>query len=60
MSEPASSTAGNGIIGLLPVALAAALFAWFTTFIPAVAGGETVRLVWDWVPSLSIALSFVI
>ncbi|MEL6913535.1 MAG: putative monovalent cation/H+ antiporter subunit A [Pseudomonadota bacterium] len=49
----------KSVVGLLPVALAAGLFTWFCTFLPAVAAGEVVRLAWDWVPSMGIALSFV-
>lgn len=51
---------GNGIIGLLPVALAAVLFVSFLRFIPAISSGEVVRVAWDWVPSLGIHLSFLI
>ena len=51
---------GNGLIGIAPVAFAAALFAWFLGFLPEISAGE--RLVWsiDWVPSLGFrpALSF--
>ena len=48
----------NGPMGYVPAVLSAALFAWFTTFIPDVSAGQSVRLVWEWVPSLSIAMSF--
>ncbi|MEM8577140.1 MAG: putative monovalent cation/H+ antiporter subunit A [Pseudomonadota bacterium] len=51
---------GNGIVGVLPVLLALALFALFATALPRVAAGEVLRYAWDWVPSLGIALSFVI
>ncbi|MEO1000913.1 MAG: Na(+)/H(+) antiporter subunit A, partial [Pseudomonadota bacterium] len=51
---------GNGIVGLLPVAIAAALFALFAAQIPAIAAGEVIRVSLDWVPSLGIALSFLI
>ncbi len=46
--------------GLLPVAIAALIFAWLAQAIPAVGAGEVVRYSWDWVPSLGIALSFLI
>ena len=59
-AEISSDAKGNGLGGVIPVAIAAALFAWFCTFIPTIASGETVRLVWDWVPSLGIAISFLI
>ncbi len=44
----------------LAVALPAALFAWFGTMVPTVAGGET--LVWEiaWLPQRGIALGFVV
>ncbi|MEM9850897.1 MAG: putative monovalent cation/H+ antiporter subunit A, partial [Pseudomonadota bacterium] len=34
------------------------LFGAFMTAVPTVAAGEPIRFVWEWVPSLSIALSF--
>ena len=46
--------------GLLPLVISLGLFALFCTQIPAVANGQDVRLVWDWVPSLRISLSFLI
>ncbi|MEM8788215.1 MAG: putative monovalent cation/H+ antiporter subunit A [Pseudomonadota bacterium] len=51
---------GNGPVGLVPVAIAAALFLWFLSMIPAIAEGSTLRVAWDWVPSLGIALSFLV
>jgi len=45
---------------LLPPLIAAALFAFFTTFLPTIAAGETIRYVWPWVPSLGVDLSFFI
>ncbi len=56
----ADGPATNGPMGYLPVVLSALLFGWFTTFLGPIAEGTPVRLVWDWVPSLSISLSFVI
>ncbi|MEL6799883.1 MAG: putative monovalent cation/H+ antiporter subunit A [Pseudomonadota bacterium] len=44
--------------GLLPVAIAAALFVMLWPALPAISAGETLRFVWEWVPSLGIALSF--
>jgi multicomponent Na+:H+ antiporter subunit A len=46
--------------GLIPAAIAAALFVWFTQAMGTVADGGIVRLAWDWVPSLGISLSFLI
>ena len=50
----------NGLIGLLPAIISAALFAWFLTFTQAVGAGESLRYVIEWVPSLGIALSFLV
>ena len=57
-SEPPASfwTAAS----LVPPLVAAALFAVFLTFLPAVAAGEAVRYAWSWVPALGVDLSFVI
>ncbi|MEO0485784.1 MAG: putative monovalent cation/H+ antiporter subunit A [Pseudomonadota bacterium] len=61
MAAPETTpTQGPGIAGVLPIALALGLFTWFASFLPTVAAGEVVRLAWDWVPSLGIALSFTI
>ena len=58
--DQAGDLRGNGIVGIVPVALAAALFGYFLTFLPAVSSGEAVRLAWEWVPALGISLSFLI
>ncbi len=50
----------NGIAGWLPIFVAAGLFVWFCQFIAPVSEGQVLRVAWDWVPSLGIALSFVI
>jgi multicomponent Na+:H+ antiporter subunit A len=54
-ASPAATAAG-----LLPAALAAALFVWFTQAMGTVADGGIVRVAWEWVPSLGISLSFLI
>ncbi|WP_102109499.1 putative monovalent cation/H+ antiporter subunit A [Oceaniglobus roseus] len=46
--------------GWAPVLLSATLFAWFCTFLPAVAEGEVLLWQLDWVPSLSVSLSFLV
>ena len=51
---------GNGLSGVLPTLIAAALFAWFAAHLPPVMAGETVIYSFAWVPSLSINLSFLI
>jgi multicomponent Na+:H+ antiporter subunit A len=62
MGAAASDTGrrSNGAAGLIPVLIGAGLFAWFLTFIPAVADGQVLRVEWAWVPSLGISLSFLI
>ncbi len=44
------------LTAILPAALTVA----FAACLPAVAGGETIRLAYDWVPSLGVSLSFLI
>ncbi|MEL6680475.1 MAG: proton-conducting transporter membrane subunit, partial [Pseudomonadota bacterium] len=50
----------NGPMGYVPALFAFALFAGFLTLIPAVGGGDVVRVAFGWVPSLDIALSFTV
>ena len=50
----------NGVIGLLPIGLSLMVFGLFASLVPAISGGDALRYVWDWVPSLGISLSFVI
>jgi len=47
-------------IGLLPVGLSLALFVLFARQAGPIADGETLRLVWDWVPSLGISMSILL
>lgn len=44
--------------GILPVVVTAALFVGFLGYVPQISGEGPVRLVWEWIPSLNIALSF--
>ncbi|MEX5728689.1 multicomponent Na+:H+ antiporter subunit A [Rhodovulum iodosum] len=65
MSAPASESAapaplGNGWVGVLPVVLAAALFAGFASMLPAVAAGSVLRWQADWVPSLGLSLAVLV
>ncbi|WP_087206927.1 hydrogen gas-evolving membrane-bound hydrogenase subunit E [Yoonia vestfoldensis] len=46
--------------GILPVIIAGALFLGLLQALPAIGNGETLRYVWDWVPSLGVTISFVI
>ena len=58
----ASSTSSAWVTpaGLLPVAVAATLFVWFAQMVPVIAAGDTLRFVWEWVPSLGVNVSFYI
>jgi len=49
-----------GRMSWLTVVPPAALTLVFASFLPAVAGGETLRLAYDWAPSLGIGLSFLL
>ena len=46
--------------GLIPVFIASSLFVWFAQMISAIAAGDTLRFVWEWVPSLGVNFSFYI
>jgi len=60
IASDAARPGGNGLAGLLPIALSAALFLYFLSLVPAIADGQVLRVAWDWVPSLGIALSFLV
>ncbi|MEO0386656.1 MAG: hydrogen gas-evolving membrane-bound hydrogenase subunit E [Pseudomonadota bacterium] len=51
---------GNGIVGILPIFFAALLFLAFLSAAPQVAAGGVLTWSLDWVPSLGIALSFLV
>lgn len=59
-TETAAPPRGNGLVGIGPVLIAAALLVWFLTMIPTIGAGE--RLIWsyDWVPSQGISLAFMV
>ncbi len=46
--------------GLLPPVLAAALFVLFLGMVPEIADEQVLRWAWDWVPSLGIAITFLV
>ena len=55
----AGANGRNGLVaGWLPVLLAAGLFAFFVTLVPAVAAGRAPAIGWDWLPSLGVRLGF--
>jgi multicomponent Na+:H+ antiporter subunit A len=46
------------VAGWIPVVLAAGIFAVLLQAVPAVSDGAPIRVVWPWVPSLGVSLSF--
>ncbi|MCY4196033.1 MAG: proton-conducting transporter membrane subunit [Rhodobacteraceae bacterium] len=60
MSEPTDAPRSGGVVGLLPVALSAVLFAWFMTHTPVIAAAGSLRWEMAWVPALNISLSFLL
>ena len=59
-SGTSAALRGNGWVGVLPVALGAALFALFASLLPDIAAGEVLRWQAGWVPSLDVSLSFLV
>ncbi|WP_371060063.1 hydrogen gas-evolving membrane-bound hydrogenase subunit E [Rhodosalinus sp. 5P4] len=59
-AETSGKPAGNGAAGVLPILLAAGLFAVFMSTVPDVARGEVLRWQLDWVPSLGISLGILL
>lgn len=58
MAQPAASNAqGNGLVGIVPIALAVGLFALFCTALPLVAGGGEWRFAREWIPGLGISFA---
>ncbi|MEO1331228.1 MAG: hydrogen gas-evolving membrane-bound hydrogenase subunit E [Pseudomonadota bacterium] len=55
-----SAVRGNGLIGVVPIVIAAGLFAFFLQLTPPIADGQ--RLIWTatWIPSLGVELSFLV
>ncbi|MFQ6550208.1 putative monovalent cation/H+ antiporter subunit A [Aestuariibius sp. 2305UL40-4] len=60
MASSNSDARGNGVAGIIPILIAGALFVWFFSLLPEIAGGQTLRITYEWVPSLGISLSFLI
>ncbi|MBN2906290.1 MAG: DUF4040 domain-containing protein [Rhodobacteraceae bacterium] len=65
MNAPVSESAapaprGNGWTGVLPVLLAALLFAGFASMLPAISAGNVLRWQAEWVPSLGISMAFLV
>ena len=59
-SDHAPAPAGQALAGWVSVAVAAAFFLWFWQALGPVSNGEVLRWSYDWVPSMGIALSFLI
>jgi multicomponent Na+:H+ antiporter subunit A len=51
---------GNGAVGVIPILIAAALFAYFASMVPTIAAAEIIRVTIPWVPSLGIELAFLV
>ncbi|MEP3035496.1 MAG: proton-conducting transporter membrane subunit, partial [Pseudoruegeria sp.] len=60
MAGSADQKTGNGIKGIVPVILSGGLFLWFTQFLGAISAGETLRVSYDWVPSMGVSVSFLV
>jgi multicomponent Na+:H+ antiporter subunit A len=56
----AQTSAASRASGLVAAAIAAAIFAWFAGSITTVGAGGQFRIVWEWIPSLGINLSFLV
>lgn len=57
---PTALPANNGAFGILPILFSTALFLYFLSLLPLVAGNDTVYLSLPWVPSLGVQLTFLI
>lgn len=53
-----SKAAPQGAAGWFAVLTAVVIFALFAARLPVIADGDTIRVAWDWVPSLGVTLSF--
>ncbi|WP_299784070.1 putative monovalent cation/H+ antiporter subunit A [uncultured Marivita sp.] len=51
---------GNGAVGVVPILIAAALFAYFASMVPTIAAAEIIRVTIPWIPSLGIELAFLV
>lgn len=51
---------GNGWVGIVPILLAAAIFAGFASLIPDIAAGNVLRWSISWIPSLGVDLAFLV
>ncbi|MEM9319378.1 MAG: hydrogen gas-evolving membrane-bound hydrogenase subunit E [Pseudomonadota bacterium] len=51
---------GNGLVGILPVLLSAAIFAAFASLLPAIGMGSVLQWVIPWIPSLGISFAFLV
>ncbi|MCK0149896.1 putative monovalent cation/H+ antiporter subunit A [Marivita sp. S6314] len=56
----AHNARGNGWVGIVPVLFAAALFTYFVSLMPTIAGLEAIRFAAPWIPSLGIEFAFLV
>ena len=59
-SDSAPAGAGQALAGWVSTGIATALFLWFWQALGPVSNGEVLRYSYDWVPSVGIAVSFLI
>ncbi len=60
MAGSSDQSGTNGLTGWVPIIAAGAIFMWFLQFLAPVAAGETPRIVFEWAPSLGVAVSFIV
>ena len=60
VEDDTASTKPSGSFGWLAAVPPAALAVGFAACLPAIADGETIRVAYDWVPSLGVSLSFLL
>ncbi|MCC6007030.1 MAG: Na(+)/H(+) antiporter subunit A, partial [Rhodobacteraceae bacterium] len=60
MADSAPGAPWATAAGLVPVAIAAALFVVFLGQVPIIAAGDTTRVVLEWIPSLNVAITLYI
>ena len=56
----ATDARGNGVMGIVPVLFAGALFVYFASMVPTIAALEAIRWSVPWIPSLGIEFAFLV
>ncbi|MEL6977420.1 MAG: putative monovalent cation/H+ antiporter subunit A [Pseudomonadota bacterium] len=57
---PAAPKPLSPFIAQIPTLASGLMFLYFLRFIEPVSAGETIRIAWEWAPSLGVSLSFII